>query len=174
MELTDILPIEKWQELVTQIEHLSPLRVSVYNVDGIRIVDGQGSANDLCPAIKANPKGQAFICAVAHMNLATIARNTGKPIVEECDAGMLKMVAPVIVKDQFLGTVGGCGLLTEDGEVDTFMISKTTGISEEEINALSSGIGRLAQARIEALKVFIQSRIDEIVSQYLAANEPSA
>lgn len=166
MELTDIQSLEKWQELVTRIEHLSPLRASVYDVKGIRIADGRTSANPLCPEIKSNDKGQAFICAVAHMNMATIARNTRRPVAEECDAGMLKILVPVFVKDAFLGTVGGCGLLMEDGQVDAFMIARTTEMAEEKIEALSKGIGTLTNARIEALTEFIQSRIAAMVSEH--------
>lgn len=162
MELTGLQSIEKWRELLLQIEESAPLRASVYNTKGIRIADGQVTANQLCPEIKATDKGQAFICAVAHMNLATIARNTRKPVVEECDAGLLKIVVPVFAGTEFIGAVGGCGLLSEDGEVDDFMISKTTAIPEEKIEALANGIGTLSTDQIEKLIDFIQTRIDKI------------
>ncbi len=164
MEMADIQSIEKWQELATQIEKVSPLRASIYDTKGIRIADGQGAANKLCPEIKATSKGQAFICAVAHMNLATIASNTRKPVVEECDAGMIKIVVPVFFKEEYIGAIGGCGLLAEDGEVDTFMIFKTTEIPEEKIAPLAEDIGRITPQKIDEVTDFIQSRLKEILS----------
>ena len=166
MELTDLQSIEKWQELVAQIEAMSPLRASVYNINGIRIADGDVAANRLCPEIKATDKGQAFICAVAHMNMAIIARNTHKPVAEECDAGMIKIVVPVIVQNKFIGAVGGCGLLPKHGEVDVFMVSKSTDIAEEKIEALSHGIGTINPDQIEKMTTFIQAKVEDIVFSY--------
>jgi hypothetical protein len=36
------------------------------------------------------------------MNLATMARNNKKAIVEECDAGIAKVVVPIFVADSFV------------------------------------------------------------------------
>lgn len=163
MELTDIQPLEKWKELVAQIESQSPLRASVYNTRGIRVADSQTAANRLCPAIKATDKGQAFICAVAHMNLAIIAKNRRRAVIEECDAGMLKIVAPVFVGDEFIGAVGGCGLLAEDGEIDAFMIAKTTQIDEQRIETLAEGIGLMTTDQAAALADFMETRIAELI-----------
>jgi ligand-binding sensor protein len=164
MELTDLQPIEKWRELVMEIERECALRASVYNTEGIRIADGLGVANRLCPEIKAHDKGQAFICAVAHMNMAAMAAHTRKPVVEECDAGLLKIVVPVFVKDEYLGAVGGCGLLAEEGEVDAFMISKTIDMAEEKIESLANGINTMSADQAEDLAAFIQAKIDKIVN----------
>jgi ligand-binding sensor protein len=166
MKLTDLQSVQKWRELIVQIEAMSPLRASVYNQSGIRIADGHGAANKLCPEIKATDKGQSFICAVAHMNMATIARNTNKPVAEECDAGIIKILVPVIVNHKFIGTVGGCGLLPEEGEVDTFMVSKATDIAEERVAALSKGMGTMSPGQIQKITAFIQSKVDEIISTY--------
>ena len=162
MELTDVLPIEKWIELEDDIRRRSGLMASIYNVDGIRITGRRHWPNRLCPAIKATDKGQAFICAVAHMNLAIIARNTRAPVIEECDAGLLKLVVPIFVGDRFLGAFGGCGMLLEDGEIDSFMINKTTGIPEEEIEKLSVDIPTIGRKEVEALAGYIQQRLTAV------------
>jgi hypothetical protein len=70
MKLTDILPTAKWVELEKQIVERFGVDSNIFNVDGVRISEFKAWANDLCPAIKATDKGQSFICAVAHMNLA--------------------------------------------------------------------------------------------------------
>lgn len=170
MELTDILPLDEWVTLEKAIYQRSGLNASVFDIDGIRITDYKQWSNRLCPEIKDNDKGQTFICAAAHQNIAAIAMNTREPVVEECDAGLVKIVAPVFVGDTFLGGVGGCGLLLgQEGEVESFLIEKTTDIPEETIEELSDGIGRISMEDAEALGRFIAGEVAAIVAKYEAS-----
>lgn len=155
MKLTDVLPLETWKELEEETFKRSGLQASVFDVDGIRITDTKHWANRLCPVIKADDRGQSYICAVAHMNLANEARSTGKPVIGECDAGLSKLVVPIFVGDEFLGAAGGCGLLLDDGEVDSFMLNKTLDLPEEKTEALAEGIVSLSTAQMEKLADFI-------------------
>jgi ligand-binding sensor protein len=164
MELTDIQPLEKWVEFEKEITKRSGLDASVFNIKGIRITNFRQWANRLCPAIKATDKGQSFICAVAHMNLAEQSRQTREPVIEECDAGLMKLVVPIFVGDEFVGAVGGCGHILDDGEADSFMINKTTEIDEAEIESLSEGIPSITTEQAESLAEFIRGEIDKIVN----------
>ena len=163
MQLTDIYPLEKWVELEQEIHNRFDIDSNVFNIDGIRISEHKAWVNKLCPAIKATDKGQSFICAVAHMNLATMAKNSKKPVVEECDAGLVKIVVPIFAKDTFIGAVGACGLLMEDGEVDSFLVNKITEIDEEKVDSLSDGIHSISDDKIQELIAFIESRLSDIV-----------
>ena len=162
MELTDILPLEKWIKLEQEINRLSGLDANVFNTKGVRISNVKNWANRLCPAIKDTDKGQTFICAVAHMNLAAIAKNTRKSVIEECDAGIVKLVVPIFIKDEFIGAFGACGLLAEDGEVDSFMINKTTGIDEKKIESLSNDIKAVSKATLMALVSTLEDEMESI------------
>ena len=162
MELTDILPLEKWIKLEQEINRLSGLDANVFNIKGVRISNVKNWANRLCPAIKDTDKGQTFICAVAHMNLAAIAKNTRKSVIEECDAGIVKLVVPIFIKDEFIGAFGACGLLAEDGEVDSFMINKTTGIDEKKIESLSNDIKAVSKATLMALVSTLEDEMESI------------
>lgn len=166
MKLIDLLSIENWTALENELHETSGLEVSVFNTEGIRITDNKGWVNRLCPVIKANDKGQAFICAVAHMNIASEAMQKREPVIEECDAGLVKLVVPIIAKETFLGSVGACGLLLEDGEVDSFMVNRTIGIEEEEVDALSGDIGKITRANVQALANDIQKKISGIIALY--------
>ena len=77
MKLTDILPLEKWVELENDIHNRYGMDVNVFNTDGVRISEFKQWVNKLCPAVKATDKGQSFICAVAHMNIASQANRPG-------------------------------------------------------------------------------------------------
>jgi len=164
MKLTDIYPVEKWMAFEKNIHDISGLDTNVFNPDGIRITAYKQWVNRLCPAIKAIDKGQSYICAVAHMNIAVQAMQTRKPAIEECDAGLIKLVIPIFIGDEFAGAVGACGLLPEDGEVDAFLINKTTDLNEDVIQELSEGIGTISRQKAEALAEYIQQELHKILS----------
>jgi len=166
MKLNDILPIEKWFALEKDLHNRYGLDVNVFDTSGVRISDFKEWVNRLCPAIKATDKGQSFICAVAHMNIAAQAMQTRRPAIEECDAGLVKVVVPIFIDDTFLGAVGACGLLLDEGEVDTFLIDKTTGIDEETAQELAAGVGTISNAGAASLAEDVTRRIASIVTAY--------
>jgi len=167
MSFTDILPLEKWVEFENEIHRKSGFNAKVYDIDGIGITDNTNWANSLCPVIKANDKGISFICATANMNLASQAKLTGEPIIEECDAGLIKIAAPIFVDDKFIGTVGGCGLLVEEGEVDSFLINKITGIDENKIKSLSDDIKTISKEEAQDITDYTLDRINRFVRNYV-------
>ena len=166
MTLLDILPVEKWIELEMEINKRSNLNASVFDADGIRITNFKKWANRLCPVVKANEKGQSYICAVAHQNAANQAQKTGGPAIVECDAGLVKVVVPIFVDDEFLGVAGGCGLLLKDGEVDTFLVNKTTDIAAEEIEDLTNDIATISMEQLKSVVTYIEKELEWIKYNY--------
>jgi ligand-binding sensor protein len=166
MELNEIAPLESWVALEKEIAARSGLNANVFNSEGIRISAFRHWNNRLCPAVKDNARGQSYICAVAHSNVSALARQSKSPLVEECDAGLVKLVVPIFLDEAFLGVVGGCGHLLEDGEVDTFMINRTTGIAEAELETLAEGIARIGREEIDSLIRFIRQEIDTRLEEY--------
>jgi ligand-binding sensor protein len=163
VKLTDLLPLGKWVELEKDVNEKSGLDVNVFDTNGRRITDFKFWANTLCPAIKDTDKGQSFICAVAHMNLAAIAKNTKAPVIEECDAGLIKIVVPIFVNDEFVGAVGACGACLDEGEPDSFLIHKITEIDEAAIETLSADILSISTERAGVLADYILNRLMEMV-----------
>jgi ligand-binding sensor protein len=166
MKLTDIAPLDKWLRLEQKINERTGLNASVFNVDGVRITNFKKWANKLCPLIKADEKGQNYICAVAHQNIAAEAERTHQPVIAECDAGLMKMVVPIFVNGEFLGVAGGCGYILGNGEVDTFMVNKTIGLADEKLKNLSDDIPVMTSDEAQAHTGFIQNEVDQIIKAY--------
>jgi ligand-binding sensor protein len=164
MKLTDLAPLEKWIALEKDIHKKSGLDVNVFDTKGYRISEFKNWANRLCPEIKATDKGQSFICAPAHMNIATLAMRSKQPVIEECDAGMLKLVVPIILNDEYVGAVGACGFLLDDGEVDSFLVNKMTDINEDRVERLAEGIDSITTEKAEILAQYIADQIAAIVA----------
>lgn len=95
------------------------------------------------------------------------AKKTKMPIIGECDAGLIKIAVPIFVNGDFLGSAGGCGLLPEGGEVETFMIEKSMGLSESEIADFCEGLDSMTKEQGEEMADFIKNRIDQYVSNYV-------
>jgi len=166
MKLTDIATLKQWLELEQKIHARSGLNASVFNVDGVRITEFKKWANKLCPVIKADEKGQSYICAVAHQNIAARAKQTHRPIIAECDAGLMKIAIPIFVNSEFLGVAGGCGYIIGDGEVDLFMVNKTTGIANEKLMNLADDIPTMTPEQAESLARFIEDEVNQIIKEY--------
>ncbi len=156
MKIEEILSIEKWAELEKEINTTFGFYASVFDENGIRITGFQKLNNQLCSVIQANEKGKSFICAVANRNVILQAKQIRKPVITECDAGLLKLVVPIFVGDELLGVLSGCGLLVDGSNVETFLIKITTGIDEKEITSLSNDIAKIENDKIELVVEYLE------------------
>ena len=172
MELTDLCPLEAWENLENELFEKFNFQGSVFTPDGVRITDVKNFNNQLCPAIKAREKGQTYICSAAHMNMTAMAKNTRKPVVEECDAGLTKLVVPILISDKFLGVAGGCGLLTEGNDVDTFAVTKIAEMDEGRVTKLAETVPRISSDLVATVSTFIQERVTQILAS-CHQNKPS-
>jgi len=166
MKLTDIAPLKRWMELENDIQARSGMDANVFDTRGYRISPQKHWANELCPAIKDTDKGQSFICAPAHMNIAAQAMRSRETVIEECDAGMIKLVVPIFLEDEFIGAVGACGMKFEDSEIDAFLVNKMTEIDEGKVESLSATVPSIAIEKAEELARYIQSWLEELLKEY--------
>jgi len=166
MQLTDILPLEKWVEFEKDINSNYGLNAGVFDKDGNKVTQYTNWGNRLCPVVKGNEKGRSAICAVANQNMLGQAKQTKQSVSEECDAGLVKFVSPIFVGDEFLGIASGCGRLLDTGEVDSFLINKLAGIDQEEVESLSSDINKITKGEVESVITYVEERINEIVSDF--------
>ncbi len=165
MNLTDVAPLERWLKLEEEINQRSGLDVNVFDIKGYRISDFKAWANRLCPEIKATDKGQSFICAPAHMNIANMAMRSKRTVIEECDAGLLKMVVPIFFNGEFLGAVGACGVILDGGEVDSFLVNKITEIDDDRVQRLSEGMPSITTETAEVVARHIEKQIAQIIAE---------
>jgi ligand-binding sensor protein len=166
MELTDILSEQEWAQFEKELFDRFKINCTVYNTSGVGVTGKPNWCNKLCPEVKANKDSLAAICAPGNQNFMAQAKQTSKPVIGECDAGLVKIAVPIYVNEEFLGTAGGCGLLPEGGEVETFLIEKTTGLSEEKIAELTRDLGTMGEEKAGKMADFIDERITEYVDAY--------
>jgi len=169
MKLTDILSKEEWAQFEKELFERFHINCTVYDTAGIAVTGMPNWCNRLCPAVKANPESLAAICATANQDFMAQAKASKKPVIGECDAGLIKIAVPIFIDGEFLGTAGGCGLLPEGGEVETFLIEKTLGLSEEEIAVLCSDLGSMTEEEAQQMVNFIDERLNGYMEAAQAA-----
>ncbi len=167
MKLTHILSKEKWEQFEKELFDLFHINCTVYDISGKGITGKPRWCNRLCPEIKANKDSLAAICAPGNQHFMAQARQTRNAVIDECDAGLIKIAVPIFVGGEFLGTAGGCGLLPAGGEVQTFLLEKTMGLSETQILGLCEGLGTMTQEEAEKMAIYIEKRTAQLVKDYL-------
>ncbi len=167
MKLTHVLSKEKWEQFEKELFDRFHINCTVYDISGEGVTGKPHWCNRLCPEIKANKDSLAAICAPANQHFMAQARQTRKAVIDECDAGLIKIAVPIFIDGEFLGTAGGCGLLPARGEVQTFLLEKTMGLSETQIMGLCEGLGTMTQAEAEKMANYIEKRTAQFVDDYL-------
>ena len=167
MQLTDILSKGKWEKFEKELSDRFHINCIVYDISGNGITGKPHWCNRLCPDIKANKDSLAAICAPGNQYFLAQTKHSRKAVIDECDAGLIKIAVPIFVDGEFLGTAGGCGLLPAGGEVQTFLLEKTMGLSETEILALCEGLGTMTQEEAEKMAAYIEKRMAQFVDDYL-------
>lgn len=165
MKMTDLLTVDEWLALERELYEKFNINAEVVEEDGKRVTDKRLWCNELCKAIRASDKGVGGICAPSGQEFVRMTREERKPFIEECDICLAKVNVPVIVNDEVVGAVGGCGLLPEENELEDFMVSVTMGLEEDEITRLSESIPTASQERLEEIQAFIEEKVAEIVAK---------
>jgi len=114
--------------------------------------------NTLCKAIKSTHDG-LMTCASSHKEMTKEAKATGKPVVRECHAGLIKAVLPVYCEGKYIGLLGGCGATPKGRAVSEEYLcglGPKIGVSVEELLAQVASVPEVDK---DALK----EKIEELI-----------
>jgi len=165
MELTDIVSIQEWAQFEKELFDRFRMNSTVYNTSGVGVTGKPHWCNHLCPEIKGNKNSLSAICAPGNQHFMAQARRTKKPVIGQCDAGLMKIAVPIFVNGDFLGTAGGCGRLPAGGEVEALIIETTLGLSKTEIDDLSGGLETMTEEQAKEMAAFIEKRIAQYMGK---------
>jgi ligand-binding sensor protein len=130
-----------------------------YTSDGHRRTRGDiNLVNGICYRIKKNPAGARRICddVLGYMNHE--ARAKKRYITEECDAGMYKIVVPVIQEDELEGFVSTCGRpYVNSDRIYIDYIHETIDVDRAEIEQLLASLEPIRPRTVKAMIAFIAS-----------------
>ena len=168
MLMTDILPVEAWAALEQEILERFHVNAHVYNDKGAPFTGHAPYGNRFCPALREHRQAAVTICAGVNQALGLEVRESGQPSVTDCDAGLMVVCVPVVVDGELVGMVGGCGAIVDDAEPETFLIEKTSGLTEEQVAELCSDMPRLSAAQAEEISAWISARVESVLKEFNA------
>ncbi len=64
------------------------------------------------------------------------AKRVLRPIIDYCDAGLSRMVVPIVRDGKLIGQLTACGGALEDEDINLFLIAKQLEITEDEVENL--------------------------------------
>ncbi len=156
MQMTDLLSEGQWLELEKTLHDEWGVNACAYDAKGMTFTGFKNFVNPLCAEIKSHPAGIQAICSVAHQHMAQLARTSGRTVIEQCDAGMLKICTPVVVGEEFVGIVGGCGRVPEGETVETFTVHKAIGVPLQTVQDLAVEVPSITLDRARAMADFLE------------------
>ena len=162
MLMTDLLTKEQWLELEKTLHNDWGVNACAYDANGMTFTGYKNFVNPLCAEIKSHPEGIQAICSVAHQHMAKQAKASGQTVIEQCDAGMLKICTPIFSAGEFVGIVGGCGRVPDDSEVDTFTIHKAINIPLENVDKLAKDVPTISMQRAQEMGAFLENFVTNI------------
>ncbi|SKA91044.1 Ligand-binding sensor domain-containing protein [Paucidesulfovibrio gracilis DSM 16080] len=162
MKITDLASTETWEGLEKELHEKFGLNASVADEQGVRITSYANWGNELCPRVKGDPKGLSAICAVAGKHFTQYCTSEQSPLVDECDACLTKIAVPVLKDGQYLGCAGGCGVLMEGEEVETFMVAKSLDMDEKEVQRLAETVPVISREKADEIVTYLWKRLQEL------------
>ena len=148
----DLKSREEWLDVVARAYEETGMTATLTDDKGKHILDEQGERYPLCRKIRENETSLTFICSQTNTAMLEEVKQTGKPVIDECEAGLIRMVVPIFRDGVLIGQLTACGLAAKgEDEVDPFLIAKQAGISEEEVAELAAHTPAVAKEEIEAI-----------------------
>ena len=138
---------EKWQEILEELCRELGMPAAIMDKKNV-VLQVSGERNPLCFEIRANEESLVFICSQTQIFMAQEARKTRKPVIDVCEAGMLKYVIPLFFKGEYIGSLTGCGACIPKEEIQTFVIEKSSKMGEEKISRLARSVHEVEQAKV--------------------------
>jgi coenzyme F420 hydrogenase subunit beta len=166
MKLEDILSPERWQEVGLDFYHRSGLTPYAFDVEGEHLTEQKKWANQLCPVIQANPEQMDKVCVQTHKAMAERARTEQKIVVGTCPVGLVNISVPIFLGEEFVGVIGGCGMLPPYGELDHEVLKKATGLESYLVNTLGGNIRAMTREEIETFARYMEGRAHDFVWLY--------
>lgn len=170
MEMTDLLPAEGWAKLEQDIYERFGVSAHAHNASGAPFTSRELWGNRLCPALRQIKNAGTSICAVVNQVVRTEARQESKTVITDCDAGLMVIAVPVIVRGEFIGMLGGCGGLRDGSEPESFLVEKLTGFSEDQVTELCSDMRQYTEDDAQEIARYIEDRVAEVVRAYEASH----
>ena len=152
MNPLDLRSQEEWTGLLARVAEETGMTATLTDDKGNHILEEQGQRTPLCLKIREKKASRTFICSQTNVAMLREVKRTLKPLIDECEAGLVRMVVPVCHEGVLIGQVTACGLVAkEEEEIDPFLIAEQVGLSEGEVEDLATLTSAVSRKNVESI-----------------------
>ncbi|MBW2263365.1 MAG: PocR ligand-binding domain-containing protein, partial [Deltaproteobacteria bacterium] len=156
----EVMSAREWDSLLGDLADESLMRVMLTDREG-GVLKTHGKRNELCERIREDRNCLTAVCSQTNVVMLEAARTTLLPVVEECEAGMLRLVIPVVRGGILRFQVTACGRLAHGAEVETFLLSKLLDMEEDDVTHLARSVTLVARRYVQKLGERFRERLNE-------------
>jgi ligand-binding sensor protein len=158
----EIMSAEQWDELLEELASDSLMTSALLDSQGA-VLRTHGRRNALCKMIRQEGESRTSICSQTSAAMLEMVRVTLGPVIEECEAGMMRVVIPVVRGGVLAYQVALCGRLAHDGQIETFLLSKLMRVGEDDVSDLSRSVTLVARKYLRDLaeRTFLRLNPDQ-------------
>jgi ligand-binding sensor protein len=132
----DLKTEDQWTEILVQFAKDIGMTACLTDKIGRQIIC-VADRFPLCSTIRENPDSLTSICSQTNTAMLAVVGKTKQPEVDICEAGLIRAVVPIINTGELIGQITACGVASNEEDLDSFLVSKEVGISEEEVEELA-------------------------------------
>jgi ligand-binding sensor protein len=132
----DLKTKEEWEQILARFSGQIEMTACLTDDTGTRPLC-HGDRYPLCASIKDNQQAVTFICSQTNTAMLAVVKRTLAPEIDLCEAGLIRVVVPVVREGELVGQVFACGLAPTDEEFDPFLVARQLGVPEERVVELA-------------------------------------
>jgi ligand-binding sensor protein len=132
----DLKTKEKWEEILNRFAKDAKMTACLTDDTGKQLICA-AERFPLCSAVRETPGALMSICSQTNSAMLAVVKKTLKPEVDVCEAGLIRVVVPVVQDGSLVGQVTACGLASKDEELNSFFVAKEVAITEDQVLELA-------------------------------------
>ncbi len=121
-----------------------------------------GQRNGLCGLIRSTPLHLTTICQTVTSAMSAELAVQRRPVADLCDAGMQRVVVPILCHGELVGQVTGCGVATEPDEPDPELLTVQLGIDSVRAQKL---VGRVHRTTLPEVMQTIEALVAHVTTE---------
>lgn len=146
----DLKSKEEWEKILDRLAQDSNMTACLMDDKGAMLFC-RTERYKLCAAIRGDSEATTFICSRTNAAMLAVVEKTLRPLVDFCEAGLLRMVIPVLYQGAMVGQLTACGLSSEEDELDSFLVARQLGVPEEKVLELAKSTPAGSQEDLQEL-----------------------
>ena len=132
----DLKAKEEWEAILDRCAKEANMTACLMDGDG-KLLFCRMDRFPLREVIRGNQDALTTICMKTNTAMLSAVNKTRRPEIDICEAGLLRLVVPILNGRELIGQIAACGLASKEEEIEEFLVSKELGVTEQNVAEMS-------------------------------------